>query len=146
MTYKVLGIEKGKVKTFFDLIAWQVGHEVVLEIYKLTKQFPQEENFALTSQMRRAAVSITSNIAEGFSRKTRDNKNQFYYMSLGSLTELQNQLKISLDIKYITQQDFDEISPKMLRAQRLINGLIRTASTRENIHNTKYQIPNTETS
>ncbi len=81
-----------KIKSFTDLIAWQKGHQLVISIYEITNNFPQKEIFALTSQMCRCAISITSNIAEGFSRKGTKEKIQFYHMSLGLLTELQNQL------------------------------------------------------
>lgn len=92
-------MDNPKIKNFTDLIAWQEAHKLVLLIYKITDQFPQKEIYALTSQMRRAAISVTSNIAEGFSRKSSKEKIQFYYMSTGSLAELQNQLIVSKDIK-----------------------------------------------
>ncbi|MFH1565125.1 MAG: four helix bundle protein, partial [bacterium] len=84
--------QKIKIKSFTGLFAWQEGHKLVLMIYNTTEQFPDKERFGLISQTRRAAVSITSNIAEGFSRKTNKDKVQFYAMAQGSLTELQNQL------------------------------------------------------
>jgi len=145
MTYKVSGIENKKIKSFTDLIAWQIGHEVVLDVYKITKTFPKNEQYGLASQMRRSSVSVTSNIAEGFSRKTRENKNQFYFIAQGSLTELQSQLKISLDVGYIDAQNFSELIDKTYRLHKLINGLIKSSATKPNIPNTKYQIPNTET-
>ena len=72
----------GKIKSFVDLDAWKEGHKLVLVIYNLTKAFPHEEAFGLNSQMRRCAVSITSNIAEGFSRQSYKEKIQFYSISL----------------------------------------------------------------
>lgn len=145
MAYKVSGIENKKIKSFTDLIAWQVGHEIVLDTYKITKTFPKNEQYGLASQMRRSSVSVTSNIAEGFSRKTRENKNQFYFMAQGSLTELQNQLKVSLDVGYIDIKKFDKLITKTYRLHKLINGLIKSSSTKAAIPNTSYQIPNTET-
>jgi len=79
-----------KIKSFTDLISWQEGHKLVLLIYAITKKFPKEELFGLVSQIRRCAISITSNIAEGFSRKSKKEKINFYHISLDSLTELQN--------------------------------------------------------
>lgn len=145
MTYKVSGIKNNKINTFTDLVAWQVGHELVLNIYKTTKIFPKTERYNLVSQMRRSAVSITSNIAEGFSRSTRENKNQFYFMAQGSLTELQNQLHISLDVGYIDKKEFNELKTKSYRLHKLINGLIKSSSSKLKIPNTSYQIRNTET-
>jgi four helix bundle protein len=82
-----LGKDK-KIKEFTDLIAWQEAHKLVLQIYELTKEFPKDELFGLTSQIRRSAISITSNIAEGFGRQKYGEKIQFYYIAQGSITEL----------------------------------------------------------
>jgi four helix bundle protein len=88
-------MESEKIYSFTDLKAWKQGHELVLFVYEITKHFPQNEVFGLTSQMRRAVVSITSNIAEGFSRISNKEKAQFYSIALGSLTEIQNQSYIA---------------------------------------------------
>ena len=77
------------IRSFTDLNVWREGHKLVLTIYKQTLNFPKSESYALIDQMRRCVVSITSNIAEGFSRSGKKEKTQFYYMALGSLTELQ---------------------------------------------------------
>jgi len=92
--------QESKIKSFTDLKAWQEAHKLVLMIYKISKSFPKEEIFGLTSQIRRAAISITSNIAEGFSRKSYLEKIQFYFTSLGSLSEVQSQLLIAKDVNY----------------------------------------------
>ncbi len=94
-----------KIKSFTDLITWQKAHQLVLSVYVVTKSFPKEEIYSLVDQMRRCAISITSNIAEGFSRKSFKEKVQFYYMSLGSSTELQNQLLVSRDVGYISNEN-----------------------------------------
>ncbi|HAV11591.1 MAG TPA: four helix bundle protein [Candidatus Moranbacteria bacterium] len=112
-----------KIKSFTDLNAWKQGHELVLSIYDITDKFPDKERFGLISQMRRAAVLITSNIAEGFSRKTVKEKMQFYSIAHGSLTELQNQLLISRDIHYINKQEFSMIADKTVIVHKLITGL-----------------------
>lgn len=116
-------MENAKIKSFTDLNAWKLGHLLVLEIYKLTKKFPIDERYGLISQMQRAAVSITSNIAEGFSRNTNKDKLQFYCIAHGSLTELQNQLIISRDLKYIDKSNFDTIAQQTVVVGKLINGL-----------------------
>ena len=115
-----------KIEKFTDLIAWQEGHKLVLLIYKSINNFPREELFGLISQMRRCVISVTSNISEGFSRNTLKDKNQFYFMALGSVTELQNQLLISRDLKYISQDVFKEIANQSVFVHKLINGLIKS--------------------
>lgn len=116
-----------KLRSFTDLDAWREGHRLVLRIYSLTKVFPREEKFCLIDQMRRCVISITSNIAEGFSRKSYKEKIQFYFISLGSVTELQNQLLISKDLNYITTSQFKEIAEQTVMVHKLVNGLIKGA-------------------
>jgi four helix bundle protein len=125
-------MERNKIKSFSDLIAWQEGHKFVIMIYKEIKNFPDDERFGLTSQIKRAAVSITSNIAEGFSRHTYTDKIKFYYISQGSLTEIQNQLIIFKDLKYINKEQFDRLANKSINVHKLINGLIKGARIKEN--------------
>ncbi len=114
-----------KIKSFTDLIAWQKAHKLVLSVYKITKCFPREEIYSLVDQMRRSAISISSNIAEGFSRKSYKEKVQFYSMALGSSTELQNQLLVSKDVDYIENKEFQVIAEQTIEVNKLINGLIR---------------------
>ena len=121
--------EKVKIKSFTDLFAWQEGHKLVLMIYKISESFPTKEVFGLTNQMRRAVVSVTSNIAEGFSRNTNKDKVQFYSMAHGSLTEIQNQLVIARDIKYLKKEDFDKIANQTITVHKLITGLKRIKNT-----------------
>lgn len=98
----------------------------MLQIYSLTKEFPTSENFGLTSQICRAAVSISSNIAEGFARYGKKEKIQFYYTALGSLTELQNQLLIARDVKYFDNDKFQETALQTVIVSKMINGLIKS--------------------
>lgn len=113
-----------KIKSFTDLDTWKEAHKLVVEIYKITKDFPNEEKFGLVNQMRRAAVSITSNIAEGFSRQSLKEKIQFYFMSKGSNIELQNQLLIAKDVGYLNKEIFDGVARQSVTVNKLINGLI----------------------
>lgn len=115
---------QGKIRSFTDINAWKEGHKLVLLIYKMTQQFPKSELFGLTDQMRRSAVSITSNIAEGFSRQSNKQKIEFYFMAKGSLTELQNLCLISYDVRYINKDIFDNIAHQTITTHKLINGLI----------------------
>jgi len=121
-----------KIKTFTDLNSWKEGHKLVLMIYKTVKIFPREELFGLTDQMKRAAVSITSNIAEGFSRQSYKEKAQFYAMSQGSVTEIQNQLIIARDVGYIDSNRFKEVADQTVVVHKLISGLIKKS---RDIHN-----------
>lgn len=101
-------------------------------IYKITKEFPKEEVFGLTAQIKRAAVSFTSNIAEGFSRNSYKEKSQFYAIALGSLTEIQNQLLIARDVGYLSQKEFIVIADQTVEISKITNGLIK--KTKSIIH------------
>lgn len=116
-----------KIRSFTDLIAWKESHKLVLIIYKLTKNFPKEEIFGLINQMRRASVSISSNIAEGFSKNSLIEKNRFYSMARGSTLELQNQLLITRDIKYIGNNEFKKVAHQTILVHKLINGLTKNS-------------------
>ena len=117
--------EVRKINTFTDLIVWQKSHIFVVKIYKITKVFPRDEMLGLVSQMRRCAVSITSNIAEGFSRQSYKEKIQFYYIAQGSLTEIQNQLLISRDVDYLDNKIFNNFAEQTIEIHKLLNGLIK---------------------
>ncbi len=115
-----------KIRTFRDLNAWKEGHKLVLIIYKVTKNFPRTETFALTDQLIRAVVSITSNIAEGFGRQGIKEKIQFYYLAQSSLTEVQNQLIIARDVGYINGNLFNELWDQTIIVHKLLTGLIKS--------------------
>ena len=89
-----------KTQSFKDLIVWQKAYRLVLEIYKMTKDFPKFEIYGLAQQMRRAAVSIPSNIAEGYGRKHKAEYRQFLSVAYGSLSELETQYLLSIDLQY----------------------------------------------
>jgi four helix bundle protein len=93
------------------------------------QKFTDKERYGITDQMRRAAVSITSNIAEGFTRRLSKEKSRFYCVSQASLVELQNQLIVSKDVGYLLNNDFKDIAEQSVSANKLINGLLR--ATRE---------------
>lgn len=111
-----------EIKTFRDLKVWQKAHKLVLLIYKITANFPRSEIYALVSQMRRAAISIVSNIVEGFRRKSVRDSLNFYNIADASIEELKYQLLLSYELKYILEKDYacaltlaEEVS-KMLRS------------------------------
>ena len=113
-------INKSKIKSFTDLNTWKEGHKLVLMIYEITKKFPKDEIFGLISQMKRAVISITSNIAEGFGRQSYKEKIQFYLISRSSLIELQNQLLIAKDVGYINKEIFDKAANQTIIVHKLI--------------------------
>jgi len=117
---------KNEIRDFDDLDAWKVAHSLVLDIYIETKGFPREEMFSLISQLRRAVVSITSNIAEGFSRYHFKDKIRFYYHSRGSVSEVKNQIIIARDLEYLNEEQVIIIINKCNQVKKLINGLIRS--------------------
>lgn len=119
-----------KIRSFTDLEAWKEGHKLVLMTYDLIKKFPPEERFGLADQLRRAVVSVTSNIAEGFGRKSAKEKKQFFTTALTSLTEAQNQFLIAKDVRHITLEDFRPPAEKTVHVSKLINGLMKTAKDR----------------
>lgn len=121
--------ESRKIKSFTDLNVWMQGHAFVLEIYRVTRLFPKEELFGLIMQLRRAAVSFTSNIAEGFSRQSYREKVQFYTTALGSLTEIQNQLLISKDLGYLPRDQFDKLAQQSIALNKMTNGLIKKSKS-----------------
>ena len=121
--------QEKRIKDFTDLEVWKNAHTLVLSVYKLTSKLPKSETFGLISQMQRASVSITSNIAEGFGRQSFKEKIQFYYLAHGSLTELKNQLIICRDLSYISNSDFDKIQNNLITSQKILQGLIRKSKT-----------------
>lgn len=121
-------MKDGKIESFTDLKAWQEGHKLVIMVYSVTKNFPKEEAYSLTDQMRRAATSVTSNIAEGFGRHSYKEKVQFYYQAQGSLTELKNQLMISKDVGYI-QDGYVGLSEQANACHQLLHGLIKKSKS-----------------
>src|SRR3989338_10821262 len=112
------------IKSYKELVAWQEGHKLVLMVYRNTGDFPKSKLFGLVSQMRRCAVSITSNIAEGFSRRSKKEKIHFYTFSLGSLMELENQTLVSRDLTFITDDEFNCLQTQIDLCRRLMYGII----------------------
>lgn len=119
-------MSEGKIRSFEDLEAWQIAHNLVLEIYQITKKFPKEELYGIVSQLRRAALSITSNIAEGFSRYHYNDKIRFYYNARGSASEARNCLILAKDLGYITQELMGSLLHSLERVLKVTNGLIRS--------------------
>lgn len=112
------------MKTHKDLEVWQKSIDLVTNVYKLTYNFPNEEKYGLVSQLRRSAVSIPSNIAEGAARQTNKKYIQFLYVSLGSLMELDTQLIISKNIELISGETLNDLQFRIQEIGKMLNGLI----------------------
>lgn len=110
-------------QSFRDLRVWQSAYELTLNIYKTTEQFPASEKFGLASQMTRAAVSVCSNIAEGFGRETPKDKGQFYITANGSLTELENQLLIAHGVGFIDKPTLLAVAQQCSATHKMLHGL-----------------------
>ena len=108
-------------QSFEQLLVWQKGHQYVLSIYRITKLFPKEEIFGLVNQMRRAAASITANIAEGYAKISPKDKLRFYNISQGSLEETRNFVILSKDLGYITIEDKEFLEDQAAEVSRLLN-------------------------
>lgn len=115
---------KTKIYSHKDLIVWQKGIDLAIIIYKLTSKFPSEEKFGLINQMRRAAVSISSNIAEGRSRSTRKDFAQFLHIALGSISELETQLEIAKRLEYGEKVDYNETVATLQEVSKMLVSII----------------------
>jgi len=116
----------GTILAFKDLVVWKKSHQFVLEIYSVTARFPKEEVYALTSQIRRAAVSVPANITEGFKKKTLANKINFISHSEGSLEEVKYYLILAKDLDYISLIDFEKLSSDAEEVSKLISGYLKS--------------------
>ena len=113
-----------RIRSYRDLVVYQVACELKLQVYRATMRFPKAEIFGLVSQMRRAATSVSSNIAEGYRRKTRSEYLQFLMIAHGSCSELDDQLRLSIDLGYIPEALHRELRTLNFRASRLLTRLI----------------------
>lgn len=114
------------IKSYRDLEVWQKSKVVALKIYKATNEFPKSEIYGITSQLRRAAISIPSNIAEGFRRRFAKEKLQFLSIAFGSGAELETQLEISGELEYLNQKTYQEICKELDSVMRMLNKIINS--------------------
>ncbi len=112
------------IKSYRDLTVWQKSIDLVQEVYKLTRRFPQYEVYALANQLQRSVVSIPSNIAEGQARQHTGEFRQFLHMALGSAAEVDTQTVIACRLGYITQTEADAIAARVVEIQKMIHSLI----------------------
>jgi len=108
-------------KSFRELIVWQKAHQLVLHTYRLTKKYPKEELFGLTSQMRRSAVSVAANIVEGYRKRGKADKARFMNISEGSLDELTYYFILSNDLEYITTHEYEQLNAQCEEVSKLLS-------------------------
>ncbi|MDW8056009.1 MAG: four helix bundle protein [Elusimicrobiota bacterium] len=113
------------IKSFKDLNIWQKAHRLVLDIYQLTNKFPKEEKFGLVSQIRRAAVSVVANIAEGFRKRSNKEKVNFYTYSQSSLDEVEYYIILCRDLNFITEDEKQKIDKEIQEIASMLGGLIK---------------------
>ncbi len=106
---------------FQRVIAWQKAHEFVLLVYCISRHFPEDERFGLTSQLRRAAVSIEANIAEGYKKTSRADKLRFFNIAQGSLEECRDYHILAKDLDYINEEEFEQLKNSILMTSRFLN-------------------------
>ncbi len=119
------GTEEQRVKTYRDLLVWQKSMELVTQIYRITETFPKDENYGLTFQIRKSAVSIPSNIAEGYGRKSTDDYIRFLQIAISSLFELQTQLEIALNLCYLPREKYEEVYESSREIERMLSSISR---------------------
>ena len=114
-----------KIKHFKDLLVWQKAHELALKVYKYTEKMPKTELFGMTSQLRRAATSITANIAEGMGRNSYADRVRFYYNARGSIYEVENFLITAKDLGYISEANYNELMELLDFTRKILNNFIK---------------------
>ena len=117
------------IRSYKELIVWQKAMIVVEDIYKLTKNFPNEEKFGLTSQVKRAVISIPSNIAEGQTRNSTKEFKQFLYIAKASNAEVETQLELAFRLKFIDKVNFDLVMAKCTEISKMLQSLISKLTT-----------------
>ena len=118
------------MKTFRELIVWQKPMIFVTDIYEVSKTFPKEESFGLTSQMRRSAISIPSNISEGYGRDGLNDYIRFLNIAISSLFELQTQIEIAYNLKYFKKRKFDKLFESSREIERMLSSFIRSLKSK----------------
>lgn len=122
-------VEQRRTKRFRDLIAWQKGVAAARDVYRISENFPKSEQFGLTAQMRRAAVSVPSNIAEGHGRLTDKGFKVFLAQARGSAYELESQLELAAELGYCSREAANTLIAQCQEVSRILNGLLRSLRT-----------------
>jgi len=113
------------MKDYKTLVFWQKSHQFVLDLYSATRSFPEDERFGLISQIRRAAVSIPSNIAEGCGRQGDAELRRFLLIAMGSASEVEYQLQLSKDLGYLNSNDYSKLNAELIETKKMLNAFIQ---------------------
>ncbi|HJX84655.1 MAG TPA: four helix bundle protein [Candidatus Angelobacter sp.] len=112
------------MRNYRELEVWEKSHKLTLELYRMSRAFPKEELYGLTSQMRRAAVSIGANLAEGCGRRTSPELARFVRIAMGSASELDYHLLLCLDFSFITSEEYEQAAKELTRIRKMLSGLL----------------------
>ncbi len=123
-------MEQKSLKSFKDLIVWQKAADLTVLIYRITDKFPRSEVYGITDQMKRAIISVSSNIAEGFKRVHKKEKIQFYNIAYGSISELESQIEISKRLGFLSEDDYQDLILLTIEVSKMINGLVKSLNTK----------------
>ena len=113
------------MRDFHGLVVWQKSHALTLDLYRLTKRFPDDERFGLVSQLRRCAASIPANLAEGCGRGSEQDLGRFVHMAMGSATEVEYHILLAKDLQYLSEEEFVTITASVQEVKRMLASLLR---------------------
>src|SRR5262245_57175313 len=130
MANAFLTTSRVRVRNFRDLEVWQNGRRIVIDVYKMTGRFPANERYGLVAQMRRAAVSVPSNISEGFCRVHQREYRRFLFIAIGSCAELETQVELSTDLGFLDPEQRDILLEALRREARMLTNLAKRVSSR----------------
>jgi len=135
------------LRNYRDLDVWVKSHKLTLELYRLSRGFPREEIYGLTSQLRRAAMSIGANLAEGCGRRTSGELARFVRIAMGSASELDYHLLLSRDFEFLKSSEYDRLLPELTRVRKMLWSLLNSIEKQmdeEVVRATKYRVPSTK--
>jgi four helix bundle protein len=130
MANEISTATRGRVRNFRDLQVWQNGRRIVIDVYKVTTSFPAAERYGLVAQMRRSAVSVPSNISEGFCRAHQREYRRFLFIALGSCAELETQVELSTDLGFIDLKQRDRLLEALRHEARMLTNLVKRVSSK----------------
>ncbi|MGB9639763.1 MAG: four helix bundle protein [Anaerolineales bacterium] len=130
------------MQDFKKLRVWEKSHQLTLDVYRLTVNFPHSEQYGLTNQVRRSVTSIAANIAEGCGRQSNKEMNQYLTVALGSACETEYHFLLAHDLGYITQADYDRLNNEITAIKQMLTSLIKTIREKQPTHKNNYKTDN----